>query len=259
MSLYRWLVTGVSDEHARQTGEREDRCRSRQPSAQADADRLSPRPHLSPGYRGAGRDRTCRATGDPDADSARGDAERSGSRSSSIARSRTSKSGSPARRGCSSTPERAADAGLDGQSADLSQRRRQQDPRRPASRQHRARRPRSRGCFALQRVHALQPVPPCHRRRSARRRATVAMPPLVAAVSTGNVPLAESRHARRAAPAAPTRRSRPRRPRRPRHRRRVGDSASAAAVAAAAPATPQRTPPAASPSRGNWGSACRAS
>ena len=65
--------------------------------------------------------------------------------------------------------ERAADAGADGQGAHLRQRRRQQDSRRPPSRQHRARRPRSRGRLEVQRLHALQPVPPGDRRRARRR------------------------------------------------------------------------------------------
>ena len=50
--------------------------------------------------------------------------------------------------------ERATDAGADRQGADLPQRRRQQDPRRPPSRSRRARRPRSRRRRQVQRVHA---------------------------------------------------------------------------------------------------------
>ena len=59
--------------------------------------------------------------------------------------------------------ERATDAGVARHRADVSQRRGQQDPHRPPSRSRGARRARSRRRRQVQRVHAVQPVPPRHR------------------------------------------------------------------------------------------------
>ncbi len=56
--------------------------------------------------------------------------------------------------------ERATDADVARHGADVSQRRGQQDPHRPPSRSRGARCSRSRRCLEVQRVYAVQPVPP---------------------------------------------------------------------------------------------------
>ena len=87
----------------------------------------------------------------------------------------------------------------------LRQRHRQQDSRRPSAGQHRARGARPRGGVALQRVHALQPVPPGDRRRARGRRARSPARRSRRADSTATAPLASAAARRRAAAAAPTR------------------------------------------------------
>ena len=167
---------GISLELVRQAGQREDRVARRRSSAGAlGAEHSGVNPECS-GYRDArlvaGRRGTGCAvtrTGDAHVDSASHPARlgacdpraRQGSRLSRRTAGRSIA-------GVFRFEERPADAGADGQGDHLRQRRREQDPRWPPSGEHRPRRPGSRGRPEVQRVHALQPVPPGDRRRASR-------------------------------------------------------------------------------------------
>ena len=182
MRLYRWLVSGVSDQLAGEAREPAVDVRSRSRGTATARTSPSSRAASLPGAGAAGacfrlparRRHRPAATSPATARDAHAASSApccptpSASPSSSIARWLTAKSASPVRAAVLRPQGRAVDAGADGQGAHLSQRHRQQDSGWPASGLHGPGRPGSGGGVALQRLHALQPVPAGDRCRAQR-------------------------------------------------------------------------------------------